>query len=88
MPEPKIVRERIVEALVTGDDGRILHNSFQQDDPVLVQDMDDGLRYITSTKTGMLIVKPFNPQTVERVRCPHCNGELGGGPDGKPAESA
>jgi hypothetical protein len=79
MSEPVLIREHENDyGLVVDSDGKILHNAFQMDDPVIVRDYDDGLRHLFSKQTGKLIVAPFKPAEVQRVRCPHCNGELGG----------
>lgn len=74
-----LVSELVQEyAIVMDDDGRVIHNSFQMDDPVIMQKYDDGTLHLLSTKTGRLIVAPYRPSEAERMRCPHCNGELGG----------
>jgi hypothetical protein len=80
MPEPvSHKREQEYEWVVVADhDGKVLHNAFQQDDPVILRDYDDGMRHLLSKKTGKLIVAPFKPSETRRYRCPHCNGELGG----------
>lgn len=74
-----LVREREMDGAVIQEDGKVIHNAFQQDDPVIVRDYSDGMRHLLSKRTGKLIIAPFNPQTAERAHCPHCGGELGGG---------
>lgn len=69
-------------AVVISQDGTVLHNAMQMDDPVIRKAYDDGMVHLFSKKTGRLILAPFNPETAERVHCPHCNGELGGNPYG------
>jgi hypothetical protein len=77
---PVLVKEREVDGIVQNEDGRIIHNAFQQDDPLIVRDYADGTRHILSKRTGRLIVAPYKPEEIQRHRCPHCNGELGGSP--------
>lgn len=75
----ELLHERELDSVIVQDgDGVIIHNSMQQDDPVILRDYADGTRHLLSKRTGRLLVAPFNPQTVKRHRCPHCNGELGG----------
>lgn len=78
---PRLLEEVEVEtALVMDEEGTILHNSFQQNDPVIAKKYDDGMTHLFSKRTGKLIVAPYNPEARERLRCPHCQGELGGSP--------
>lgn len=70
-------------AVVVNQDGNVLHNAMQMDDPVIMRKYDDGMVHLFSKRTGRPILAPFNPATAERVHCPHCNGELGGNPYGR-----
>lgn len=75
---PNLVAEKIFEyAVVVDQDGKIIHNAMQQDDPIIHRKYDDGLIHLLSSKTGKLIVAPFDPETAEKMHCPHCNGVLG-----------
>lgn len=78
---PVLIEEKEQDyAVLVDDDGRVIHNALQMDDPVIVRKYDDGMIHLLSSRSGQLIVAPFDPMTVERMRCPHCNGELGGAP--------
>ena len=61
-------------------DYTVIHDAMQMDDPVIVRRFDDGSVHVLSSRTGRLIVAPFKPDEVVRLRCPHCHGELGGDP--------
>ena len=75
---PRLVSETESEyGVLVGPNGQVVHNSMQMDDPIIMRRYSNGMIHLLSKKTGKLIVAPYDPETVERLRCPHCDGELG-----------